>query len=529
MAEYLGKVALGGLQYANGQHFYVSSKPWQKNESIAGKGYGDLEKFVNTMSFNFINTPSNSSNKLQWVKIRDGNKMLYICDRNLFYGISWDELNKRGLVNGKEVTIDGKKYKVRLLTGGTRYRNSDYYAGATPTNNEWDRFVVNEENISGLPKPLARNYDSGYKTSEVADHAHNKMWNWTMVGSWCQEESDTTGIVSGTGYKTMRGERSGRYYVYSYYTGIGGVSGWRPVLEEQLNTPPTISGTDSNLGDKNTGFSVNYTVNDVDNNTLTVTEKLGGTVLRTLSNAPKGQTITLTIPSDKLYTLPLNTTQTITIQADDGQGAVVYRYYTFRRINTAPIISGANETIGVITAPFNRTYTVNDNERDSVRVTEYLDSKTLRTYTVALGATQTIELTQTMWKELPNGNHTFKIEATDGKATSVRLFSFEKKETKILFKLTNPFPVDRKPMKIMVTPTWKIEGATAKIEVCNNAFDSSPIWEDMTAQAMINQKFFFQNATKTADKWGINIRITIQKNAGYTGEVNITGLGGAYD
>ena len=77
--------------------------------------------------------------------------------------------------------------------------------------------------------------------------------------------------------------------------------------------------------------------------------------------------------------------------------------------------------------------------------------------------------------------------------------------------------------------TWKIEGAVAKVEACNNAFDAVPTWEDITAQVAINRVFNFTNSTKTATKWGVNIRFTITKNTGYEGEVSISGFGGAYE
>ena len=35
--------------------------------------------------------------------------------------------------------------------------------------------------------------------------------------------------------------------------------------------------------------------------------------------------------------------------------------------------------------------------------------------------------------------------------------------------------------------------------------------------------------TKTASKWGVNIRFTITKNEGFEGEVSISGFGGAYE
>lgn len=63
----------------------------------------------------------------------------------------------------------------------------------------------------------------------------------------------------------------------------------------------------------------------------------------------------------------------------------------------------------------------------------------------------------------------------------------------------------------------------------NNAFDASPAWEDITAQVAINRVYNFLNQSKTAEKWGVNVRFTIEKNEGYEGEVSISGFGGAYE
>lgn len=70
---------------------------------------------------------------------------------------------------------------------------------------------------------------------------------------------------------------------------------------------------------------------------------------------------------------------------------------------------------------------------------------------------------------------------------------------------------------------------TPKVEACNNAFDDSPAWEDITAQVAINRVYNFLNESKTAEKWGVNVRFTITKNEGYEEEVSISGFGGAYE
>lgn len=282
MAQYLGTVKLGGF-YNNGAALARPTKPWRNDSAPSGaSSAGNIPSMSGSISnYSFGNTPSDDAKKLQWVKIKDGDKTLLICDRVILVNVTWNDLNSAGWIFGKEVTIDGAKYKLRSLTGGSNYRNtSDAYAGGTPTNNEWDRFITREEVITGLPAPVSSDLDSNLNSTDF---------------------------------------------------------------------------------------------------------------------------------------------------------------------------------------------------------------------------------------------------------TSVRVFSFSKKETVIKFELAAPEETDAAATKVLVTPTWKIEGAVAKVEACNNGFDAVPTWEDITAMVQINRVYNFTNKTKTASKWGVNIRFTITKNEGFEGEVSISGFGGAYE
>ena len=193
-------------------------------------------------------------------------------------------------------------------------------------------------------------------------------------------------------------------------------------------------------------------------------------------------------------------------------------------------ISGQDKALGLKNGSFAENYTVSDVEGDNVVVTEFVDDVQIRSYQATLGQQETIELTREKWLSLTNGQHQLRIEAVDGNfATSVRVFSFSKKETVIKFELVAPEETDAAATKVLVTPTWKIEGAVAKVEACNNGFDAVPTWEDITAMVQINRVYNFTNKTKTASKWGVNIRFTITKNEGFEGEVSISGFGGAYE
>lgn len=301
------------------------------------------------------------------------------------------------------------------------------------------------------------------------------------------------------------------------------------ITDLKLNSYPIISSYDTNLGDKNTGFSIIYQVNDSDNDILIITETLNGNVLRTLNNAPKGQDLIISISNEQLYKLPLNQQNTITIQADDGKGGISYRNYTFRRTNTAPIINGVDTDLGILTT-LSKDYTVTDAENNPVTVVEKIDNMVLRNYSPTLGANNTLTISKDAWIQLLNGQHKVSIEATDSNGSkTIRTYTFTKADNVIKFELKTPFTTDVKANKILVTPVWNIKDANVKVEVCNNAFDVNPTWEDCTSQVLINRHFNFTNITKTAAKWGINIRITLARKDGTTSEIFVKGFGGAFE
>lgn len=100
-----------------------------------------------------------------------------------------------------------------------------------------------------------------------------------------------------------------------------------------LNTAPTISGADGGLGDKGGAFSVPYQVNDSDKDTLTVTETLNGSTLRTFT-AAAGSSLSLSVSAAQLQALPAGSTNTLTMIANDNKGGVATRTHTFVAVDT---------------------------------------------------------------------------------------------------------------------------------------------------------------------------------------------------
>lgn len=99
------------------------------------------------------------------------------------------------------------------------------------------------------------------------------------------------------------------------------------------NTPPTISGSDSDLGAKTGAFSQAYTVTDVDSGqTITVVEKIDGVQKRSYT-ATSGQEYTFNVTADEWVKLS-NGSHTLTITATDNYGGAATRTYTFSKNET---------------------------------------------------------------------------------------------------------------------------------------------------------------------------------------------------
>jgi len=181
--------------------------------------------------------------------------------------------------------------------------------------------------------------------------------------------------------------------------------------------------------------------------------------------------------------------------------------------NRDPVISGSDGSLGSFSSsPPSYNYTVTDADGDTVTVVEKLNGVTLRTYTPTLGATNTLTFTAPQWLNILNGNHTLTITATDPMgATATRTMTFTKAVTQVAF-TTDVLEADDMPTKAIVNIQGSFPvGSDLTIEICNNAHDASPTWEDITTKVLNAQKHFFANTTKTAANWGVALRVTLNR------------------
>lgn len=136
--------------------------------------------------------------EISWLHLKDN---IYICDRGLINRVSWNTLKEAGYVDGKEVTIDGKRCLIRLMTGSDGSKGS-YGKGC---DNEWDLFMDK--------------YDED-----------NELTHYKDMYTWCKEVD-----CDYSDYRSIRGYSSARYCYGGDATGTYTGIAFRPAIEI-LNT-----------------------------------------------------------------------------------------------------------------------------------------------------------------------------------------------------------------------------------------------------------------------------------------------------
>lgn len=136
------------------------------------------------------------SKEIGWVAVNG----LLIADQCLLTNVSWDDLDVQGLVFGKEVTVQGLRFKIRLLKVGSK----------EDVPNEWDAALdaVGEDDT---------------------------LWHWDHKFFWGQEP--VSGSVS---YRAIRGYSSARYWFDNSASYPTPDVGFRPALEPLPTDPSAI-------------------------------------------------------------------------------------------------------------------------------------------------------------------------------------------------------------------------------------------------------------------------------------------------
>ncbi|MBD8951171.1 MAG: hypothetical protein EGR85_01225 [Subdoligranulum sp.] len=124
---------------------------------------------------------------------------LFVADYNVTHTVSWNDLNTKSLIFGKDYAVGGVEYTLRAPSVGSNFTGSGNFERGMPQSNEWDTIL---------------NKDNGY------------IQNWNTMNSWGQDT-----YFGGVLLRAVRGLDSARCW-YSNPAPLSNSSlGFRPVLE----------------------------------------------------------------------------------------------------------------------------------------------------------------------------------------------------------------------------------------------------------------------------------------------------------
>lgn len=201
--------------------------------------------------------------------------------------------------------------------------------------------------------------------------------------------------------------------------------------------------------------------------------------------------------------------------------------------NTPPTITSTSGASGVNlgskTSAFSFQYTPSDADGDTLTVVEKLDGVTKKTRSsIASGTKLTFECASTAaeFQKILNGSHTITIEVSDGKASATFTATFTKAVHQATITLKTPLAVAGDITAAVMSVVGDIPaGATYKVEATNNAKDTNPVWQDVTAEVKSGANIVFENKT-AANGAAFNFRITVARGTSAGGY--ISGVSGAF-
>ena len=124
---------------------------------------------------------------------------LFVADYAVTRKVSWDDLNTKSLIFGKDYASGGVDYTLRAPSVGSNYTGSGNSERGVPQSNEWDTML---------------NKNSGY------------IQNWNKMYSWGQDTSSAA-----ESFRAYRGYNSARFWYYTSSSFRNVYLGFRPVLE----------------------------------------------------------------------------------------------------------------------------------------------------------------------------------------------------------------------------------------------------------------------------------------------------------
>lgn len=414
------------------------------------------------------------------------------------------------------------------FTGGTNINRrigleQFYKEGSFSTDfllDSWDlRYYEREgKNKSvGIKSPGKYKYvihiDFGYETSSSSNIT-------SKIDRYEVEEIRGVEIVKGSRLDTVTSTNR------RAYPNDGESGSYWYVYEGIANQEPTISGQDEDWGGYKQAFKRYYSVDDGDSDQqLNVVVTLNGVTIATVNNATRKTDYPIDIDDSKFNALALNEQNTIEITVTDSSGATAVRRYTFKRINTAPVVTMTNAHYGEQNKPFTINFEAADPDGDEITAKLFIDDVQIKDLGT-IKSKQSVTIPKIDFAKIPNGEHKIRVEAKDSyNAVGAGYADFSKNLTYAWYRLKKE--LSEQPSAVIVNPLSEVApGAKMTIKVCSNVMDAQPTWETVPEE-LYGQKYNFRNTTKTSAKWGVGVEIRIDKEKA-TEESYLYGFVGAY-
>ena len=292
-----------------------------------------------------INIPSSveggKSIEVSWSAATDKENNLegYVVERSVDGGGTWTQVYQGSATSTTNTVPAGSAtvmYRVKAYDSEglySTYRNSaqvsvfNNHAPAAPAS-----IQVPAEVLGGNPLTV---------TWSAASDPDNNLTGYELErqvdgGDWAQVYKGAATSYTDT---ITRGWQSVNYRVRSY-DAYNATSGYTTGTAQPVNNnrAPAVScdtASGSDLGTKDAGFSIPYSVNDEDGDPVTVTEAIDGVTLRTFS-ANLGGNNTFAVTGDTFFKL-LNGAHTLTASATDGRATTTHKLTFTKEVTEATI------------------------------------------------------------------------------------------------------------------------------------------------------------------------------------------------
>ena len=270
---------------------------------------------------------------------KESNLEGYILERSTDGGKSWSQIyqgNSRSTTNTVPFGTGSVTYRVKAYDSDGLSSGYKTSAQVTVKNNTAptapNGITVPNTVLGGSPLTITW----GAATDQDGNLSGYSLERQVDGGDWAQVYSGNTlsytdTITKGWARVSYRVRAYDSDNAYSSYT----VSPERTVNN---NTAPAIicgSPSGSDLGEKDAGFMVSYSISDVDGDEVTVTEAIDGVTKRTYTATLDGSN-SFNVTGEYFMKL-LNGNHTLTITANDGKASTVHTLVFAKKVTGASI------------------------------------------------------------------------------------------------------------------------------------------------------------------------------------------------